>query len=78
MDCKYCDYYSELNTKSNGGGKNACVCQFTNYMFTEDIEMSDMEYPCKNVSYQDYLRSANQRSDVKKEYALVKKYKHLE
>lgn len=78
MDCKYCDYYSELKANANGRNKNVHVCQFTNYMFTADVETLDMEYPCKDMSYQDYLMTMSKRIAAEKEYAAVNERKQLE
>ncbi|MEL7657135.1 MAG: hypothetical protein AAGU75_14655 [Bacillota bacterium] len=57
LSCKYCDYYEELKTKSEGGKDKVSVCQFTDFIFTKDVEAMDIEYPCKNMSFQDYLDS---------------------
>jgi len=78
MDCKYCDYLKELKTKSSDSSKNVFVCQFTNYMFTTDVETLDMEYPCKDVTYQDYLRAISKSSAAEKELTPAKECKQLE
>ena len=72
MDCKYCDYLKELKTKFSDSSKNVFVCQFTNYMFTADVETLDMEYPCKDVFYRDYLVAISQRSAAEKELTPAK------
>lgn len=63
MYCKYCDYYSELDRK-NIREKHISVCKLTNYIFTEDTDLLDMEYPCKDVSYRDYENSIKQRESA--------------
>lgn len=50
MDCKLCDYYSSL-----GGGSETSMCDFADVLFFGDVEKLDMEYPCRNLSYDDYL-----------------------
>lgn len=50
MDCKLCDYYSSL-----GDGSEASMCNFADVLFFRDVERLDMEYPCRNLSYDDYL-----------------------
>ena len=64
LSCKYCDYYEEMKTKSENGKDRVSVCQFTDFMFTKDVETLEMEYPCKDMSFQDYLDSV-ENIDIK-------------
>ena len=56
LSCKYCDYYEEMK-KSAEQGSEVSVCHFTDHLFRKDVEALDMEYPCSDMSYQDYLNS---------------------
>jgi hypothetical protein len=57
LSCKYCDYYEEIKTTEQGN--EVSVCHFSNHIFMKDVETMDMEYPCKGMSYQDYLDSVD-------------------
>ncbi len=69
MNCQYCDYYNELKNKA--GDRNAYVCQFTNYIFAADADAMDIEYPCTNVSFQDYVKANSQKIVAKKDFIPV-------
>jgi hypothetical protein len=56
--CKYCDYFEEMK-KTTESGNEVSVCHFTDHLFMKDVEMLDIEHPCKDVSFQDYLESLN-------------------
>lgn len=62
LNCEYCDYCKNLMEVSKGSeGENGCFCMFTGYAFVVDETKSDMEYPCKDISYQDYLNRSKVR-----------------
>lgn len=48
LECKLCDYYKALNG-------NASKCGFTGVLFKDDVENLEMEYPCRNMTYDEYL-----------------------
>lgn len=58
LSCKYCDYYEEMK-KTTDHGNEVSVCHFTDHLFMKDVENLDIEYPCKDMSYQDYLDSVS-------------------
>lgn len=51
LECRYCDYYEE---KSARGGSCYGKCGFTGHLFL-GAGLDEEEYPCRNVSYDDYL-----------------------
>jgi hypothetical protein len=56
LNCGYCDYFKGANkVSSDSVGENGCFCKFTGYVFKVDETENEMEYPCKDISYQDYL-----------------------
>lgn len=59
--CKYCDYYSEMKSSK----EHRSVCEFTNRIFTSDVEDMDCEHPCKDLNYQEYLNLMEQSIDIK-------------
>lgn len=60
LNCEYCDYYKNAKGLQ---GRAHCFCQLTDHIFRLGDMNSDMDYPCSNISYQDYLaRKQNQRS----------------
>lgn len=52
LDCKLCNYYEVLTHADKGTAK----CEFTDIIFMEDVETLDIEYPCKNIPFADYLK----------------------
>jgi hypothetical protein len=58
LNCEYCDYLKIIT--SNGMiSEKTCLCTFSGFHFsTEDMD-TDMEYPCKDMSYEDYLNRLN-------------------
>lgn len=48
MDCKLCDYYKSL-------GSETAKCSFTGIVFSNDVDSLEIEYPCRNTSYEQYL-----------------------
>lgn len=52
LECALCDYFQKL-----GAGKGTAKCVFTNFLFLHDPELLDIEYPCRNVSYAEYLKN---------------------
>ncbi len=52
LDCSYCDYFTQEKGKKE--------CTFTGHLFLKNP--LDMEsYPCRNLSYQEYLLNQNTR-----------------
>jgi hypothetical protein len=63
MNCEYCDYYCKKQKTAGNTHENVSVCGFTDFVFIGDVTQLDIEYPCKNVSYESYLaRIAKNRS----------------
>lgn len=66
LECKLCDYYQTLsiqNTAVKYG--DAAMCGFTGVLFAEDVEnMDNMEYPCRTMSYDDYLNRIDEIKSV--------------
>ncbi|QEY34465.1 hypothetical protein FL966_05035 [Caproiciproducens galactitolivorans] len=55
LDCKLCNYYHAVSGKSFPG-LNLGICDFSDTLFIEDVENLNIEYPCRKISYNDYLR----------------------
>lgn len=51
LECGYCDYYEE---KSAHGGSCYGKCGFTGHLFL-GTGLGTEEYPCRGMSYDDYL-----------------------
>lgn len=47
LNCEYCDYL--INEADNR--ISACRCGFSGYLFLAEDFSKDMEYPCKDISY---------------------------
>jgi hypothetical protein len=46
MDCKYCDYFKMMKGLNESSGSENFICEFAGYIFPEDVEEMNMEYPC--------------------------------
>lgn len=51
LNCEYCNYYTDEKERIEAEGS----CRFCGYHFQTGDFISDMEYPCGNLSYEDYL-----------------------
>lgn len=65
LECKLCDYYNAIHS----GHGEAAKCNFTGVLFSENVEMLEMEYPCRNVSYAEYLQRNTQSTKKVNEYS---------
>jgi hypothetical protein len=63
LNCEYCNYYTEEKAKMESEGS----CIFCGYQFQAGDFINDMEYPCSNISYQEYLN----KKEVLKPYTVI-------
>ncbi len=61
LDCKLCDYYHAVSGR-DFNGLDLGICDFTDLLFIEDAENITDEYPCRNMSYNEYLRKKSTNS----------------
>ena len=54
LNCKDCDYYRAIPEKDFG--EDLSACDLSDMLFLSDVEDLDIEYPCRNISYNDYLQ----------------------
>lgn len=54
-NCEYCDYYRNVIESNTEEENMKAICIFTGTVLYTNDEKPDMEYPCRNVSYQEYL-----------------------
>ena len=64
MLCKDCDYYHEISKDQSG----ISFCEFADMLFLDDVENLDVEYPCKEIDFDEYLQkeSAGDAAAAKK------------
>lgn len=56
LNCEYCDYFINAGESSCGSGiKSKASCKFSGHVFIEGEMESKSEYPCRDISYQEYL-----------------------
>jgi len=71
INCDRCDYFNEQSEVKGETMK----CVFSNYVFKQHPEELDIEYPCKNISYTDYLNRINHiksaNNDIYSDWKLV-------
>ena len=60
-NCEYCDYYRNV-IENIDRESNVTLCTFANVILLTDAENLDTEYPCKDITYQQYLD--RRKSDV--------------
>ena len=53
--CKDCDYYHAICRKDCEGSA-VSFCKFTDILFLKDTDDLEGEYPCRSVSFSDYLK----------------------
>lgn len=58
LNCEYCDYL-KVDTSNGMVNEKACLCTFSGFHFNTGDMDKDMEYPCKDMSYEDYLNRLN-------------------
>jgi hypothetical protein len=51
LQCELCNYFLRAHGKRGG-----CACEFTGRLFRSPREMEGEEYPCADVSYEQYLQ----------------------
>ncbi len=51
LNCEYCNYYTDEKENITSEGS----CMFCGYYFQTGDIFSDKEYPCSNISYEDYM-----------------------
>lgn len=56
MLCKDCDYYHTL-LKNDFSDTNIAYCEFSDMLFLDDVDDLDTEYPCKQISFDEYLKN---------------------
>jgi hypothetical protein len=54
LECKLCDYYKVIGTNPANYDETA-KCEFAGVLFSNDVETLDIEYPCRGISYDQYL-----------------------
>ena len=55
LQCEFCAYYKVLQSSEDRPNQNTAFCEFAGLIFMNDVKNIDLEYPCQNVSYSDYL-----------------------
>ncbi len=55
MLCKECNYYHALSG-DRLSNPNISFCEFSDVLFLEDVDDLQMEYPCKEISFREYLK----------------------
>lgn len=55
MLCKDCSYYHALS-KDDFGDSDASFCEFADMLFLDDVDNLEAEYPCKQISFGEYLQ----------------------
>lgn len=56
LDCEYCDYFVNAGESCCGSSmKSNASCKFSGHIFIDGEIDSETEYPCRDISYHDYL-----------------------
>ena len=50
LDCGLCNYLKTIDTNSKG--VNVCKCELTGFIFNQQIDNYEIEYPCYNVNFE--------------------------
>jgi hypothetical protein len=54
MLCKDCDYYHTL-LQNDFSGTDISYCEFSDMLFLDNVDDLDTEYPCKQISFDEYM-----------------------
>jgi hypothetical protein len=78
-NCEYCDYYKLLGDTNAAKGTIKAVCLFADVtLFNHSSET--VEYPCKHISYQEYIGRETSRVGISKvtneNWKLIYKSRH--
>lgn len=76
LNCDLCDYYKIISNDENTGEGKAAFCEFSGFIFTKDLWDLDMEYPCRNISYEEYLQRLQKESAMQKDMSNDRKLVH--
>ena len=49
MHCNSCNYFKILRTNNESSSPDNFICELTDYVFPEDVEDMNIEYPCSKV-----------------------------
>lgn len=55
LQCDSCVYFKFFNDTKGRPDEKIAVCEFTGSIFMNDVKNLDIEYPCQDLSYFDYL-----------------------
>lgn len=78
-NCEYCDYFKVIGGSKAAELNEKGLCSFANVILIADLGNKDDEYPCKDISYQEYLERKNNRVPVRvknENWKLIYKSKH--
>jgi hypothetical protein len=80
-NCEYCDYCKTVSGRDLRESSARAFCMFADMMLFEEADRQSEEYPCRDLSYQDYLERETDRIKpvkVKNEnWKLLYKSRHL-
>jgi hypothetical protein len=60
-NCEYCDYCKTVETDGRDAEAGMALCSFTNLLFFTGPDKAQKEYLCRNISYQEYLDTRDNR-----------------
>lgn len=80
-NCEYCDYYKNIGGNGIKDNYATAVCTFADViLFKEYFESQGVEYPCRHITYQQYLDRKKTTVSVSKlkpeDWKLTYKSKH--
>lgn len=70
MLCKDCDYYHSF-PKEKFLESHISFCEFADTLFLDDVENLEVEYPCKNIDFNEHMQK---KSAGISDAAVSKKY----
>ncbi|HWT26816.1 MAG TPA: hypothetical protein VN131_02655 [Mobilitalea sp.] len=64
LNCEYCDYLKMTNEKETEKGH---YCTFCGHIISAKAMIMDEEYPCKDISYAEYVSRNNTSKEETKD-----------
>lgn len=66
LNCNLCDYYREVQNDGKADHGKASFCEFSGFVFNKDLQDLDIEYPCSDISYEQYLSRSDKKQHTHK------------
>lgn len=64
LNCELCDYYKSLYKNNEDEYEKISYCEFSGFIFKKEPEEYDIEYPCRNISFDEYATDLSKKQSI--------------